>query len=331
MMSNYKTVGEMESKKEIKEILENKQTHKKCFTKIFMTNNISIQKNCLKKKHIFFALNQNKFIHIKCNRLIVNKLENLKSKQKKFFQNEIRLFIEKCTKINLLMDCEKINSIINIFFQINGCKNIFKDSLICNVCNKMIDVKYVEKHVGLCKSNLCNFVHVDGRKCETVGHKESLHLNFKTKTELFGIKIDIERNKFGKVFNYDNLIKTDEILIFKTRNVFVYLKQIVDTFSDEFDIVSKQCLCYKNLKYCQCFRYCLNNLDSNSFKERKDKSLHNAIIDFNRKPELTNYKLALIYVNKADFVKKFSNFSFTESFRKTKFVKIIFIHNLDNF
>ena len=54
----------------------------------------------------------------------------------------------------------------------------------------MIDVKYVEKHVGICKSNLCDFVHVDGRKCETVGHKESLHLNFINKTKLFEIKIE---------------------------------------------------------------------------------------------------------------------------------------------
>lgn len=330
-MSNYKTVCEIDSIKEIKEILENKQTHTKCFTKIFLTNNISIQKMCLKNKHLFFALNQNKFIHMKCNRLIINKLENLKSKQKEIFQNELRVFIEKCKKMSLLMDCEKINSIINIFFQINGCKNNFKDSLICNICNKLINVKYVEKHVGLCKSNLCNFVHVDGRKCETVGHKESLHSNFVTKTELFEIKIEKETNKFEKVFNYDNLIRTDEIIIFKTRNIFLYLKQIVDKFSHEFDIVSKQCLCYKNIRYCQCFRYCLNNLDSNSFKKRKDKSLHNAIIDFDSKPKSTKYKLALIYVDKVHFVKKFSNFSFTESFRKTKFVKIIFIHNLDNF
>ena len=330
-MSNYKTVSEIDSIKEIKEILENNQPHRKCFTKIFMTNNISIQKNCLKKKQIFFPLNQNKFIHIKCNRLIVDKLENLKSKQTKIFQNEINVFIAKCKKINLLMDCEKINSIINIFFQINGCKNNFKDSLICNICNKMINVKYVEKHAGLCKSNLCNFVHVDGRKCETVGHKEYLHLNFINKTELFEIKLEKEMNKFEKVFNYDNLIRTDEIMIFKTRNIFVYLKQIVDKYSHEFDIVSKQCLCYKNMKYCQCFRYCLNNLDSNSFKKRRDKSLHNAIIDFDSKPKSTKYKLALIYVDKVHFVKKFSNFSFTESFRKTKFVKIIFLHNLDKF
>ena len=89
-MSNYKTVSEIDSIKEIKEILENNQPHRKCFTKIFMTNNISIQKNCLKKKQIFFPLNQNKFIHIKCNRLIVDKLENLKSKQTKIFQNEIQ-------------------------------------------------------------------------------------------------------------------------------------------------------------------------------------------------------------------------------------------------
>ena len=151
-MSNYKTVCEIDSIKEIKEILENKQTHTKCFTKFFLTNNISIQKMCLKNKQLFFALNQNKFIHMKCNRLIINKLENLKSKQKEIFQNELRVFIEKCKKMSLLMDCEKINSIINIFFQINGCKNNFKDSLICNICNKLINVKYVEKHVGLCKS-----------------------------------------------------------------------------------------------------------------------------------------------------------------------------------
>ena len=330
-MSNYKTVCEIDSVNEIKEILQNKQTHRKCFMKIFMTNDILIQKTCLKKKQLFFALNQNKFIHIKCNRFIVNKLENLKLKQKKIFKHEIRLFTETCKKINLLMDCEKINSIINILLQIHGCKNNFKDSLICNVCNKMIDVKYVEKHVGLCKSNLCNFIHVDGRKCETVGHKESLHLNFINKTELFEIRIEKEMNKFEKVFNYDNLIRTDEIIIFKTRNIFIYLKQIVDKFSHKFDIVSKQCLCYKNIKYCQCFRYCLNNLDSNLFKERKDKSLHNAIIDFDSKPKSTKYKLALIYVDKVHFVKKFSNFSFTKSFRKTKFVKIIFIHNLDTF
>ena len=328
-MSNYKTVCEIDSIKEIKEILENKQPHRQCFTKNFMIDNISIQKNCLKNKHLFFPLNQNKFIHIKCNRLIVNKLENLKSKQTKIFQNEINVFIEKCKKINLLMDCEKINSIINIFFQINGCKNNFKDSLICNICNKMIDVKYVEKHVGICKSNLCDFVHVDGRKCETVGHKESLHLNFINKTKLFEIKIEKEMNKFEKVFNYDNLIRTDEIIIFKTRNIFLYLKQIVDKFSHQFDVVSKQCFCYKKIKYCQCFRYCLNNLDSNSFKKRRDKSLHNAIIDFDSKPKSTKYKIALIYVDNAHFVKKISNFSFTESFRKTKFVKIIFLHNLD--
>ena len=331
MVSSYKTECEVDGAKEITEILETKQKHKNCFTKIFLTNDILIQKKCLKRKNLFFPINQNKFIHIECNRLIVNKLENIRSKQKQLFQNEIKGFVEKCKKINLLMDCEKINSIINTFFQINGCNNRFKDSLICNICQKMIDIKYVEKHVIHCKSNSCNFVHVDGRKCETVGHKSSLHLNFLQKNELIEVSMEKKNNKFKKVFNTENLMRTSQIIVFKTRNIFVYLKHIVKNFSQKFDIVSKQCVCYKKIKNCQCLRYCLNNFDVDLFKKRKNKSLHYTRIDFDSKSKSTKYKIALIYVDKFNFDKKFSNFSFAESFRKTKYVKLIFLHNLDKF
>ena len=50
-----------------------------------------------------------------------------------------------------------------------------------------------------------------------------------------------------------------------TRNIFVYLKHIVKNFSQQFDIVSKHCVCYKKIKNCQCLRYCLNNFDVDLF------------------------------------------------------------------
>ena len=81
-MPNYKTLSEIDSIKETKKYWKIKK-HISNFLQNFLTNDILIQKKCLKNKDIFFALNQNKFIHIKCNRLFVNKLESLKSKQKK--------------------------------------------------------------------------------------------------------------------------------------------------------------------------------------------------------------------------------------------------------
>ena len=90
-------------------------------------------------------------------------------------------------------------------------------------------------------------------------------------------------------------------------------------------------MCYKKIKNCQCLRYCLNNFDVDLFKKRKNKSLHYTRIDFDSKSKSTKYKIALIYVDKFNFDKKFSNFSFAESFRKTKYVKLIFLHNLDKF
>ena len=99
MVSSYKTECEVDGAKEITEILETKQKHKNCFTKFFLTNDIFIQKKCLKRRNLFFPINQNKFIHIECNRLIVNKLENIRSKQKQLFQNEIKGFVEKCKKM----------------------------------------------------------------------------------------------------------------------------------------------------------------------------------------------------------------------------------------
>ena len=78
----------------IYDLLQTKN-HKSCYKKMFTVRNLLLKKKCSQKTNLFFMLNENQFIHKKCNRLIMDTLENLKQKEIQSFWNELLDFIKK--------------------------------------------------------------------------------------------------------------------------------------------------------------------------------------------------------------------------------------------
>lgn len=327
-MLKLETLDEIKSDNMIKEI-EKEQYHKKCFNMAFLTNDMSTQKICLNKRNIFFPISKNRFLHAKCNTLLIEKLNKIKRKQIEILKKEMNLFFQKYKRLNLLTDSEKINTCINMFYQFHSCTNELKDSIICTICKKMINIKYVDKHVKICKFNNCSFIHVDGRKCKNMKHKNSLHNNFIDIYKLSNISLKNISLKFNDIFNIENLYKQNEIIVFKTKNIFKYTKQLVKKFSTNFDIVCKKCECFMKLKSCQCFRYCMINFNLDLSNKKIEKTLHKTILEFDYINDFKRRKIAIITVDKNDGLKEFNNFSFLSSFRKCNYVKLIFLHNFD--
>ena len=311
--------------------IEEKRKHKSCFNKIIIINNIWIQKYCLEHDTLFFALKQNRFLHVNCNPISIEKLNKIKQKQIEIFKENFNQFFNLSRKLNLILNLEKLNTGINMLYNFHKCNNELKDSIICEECHKMISLKYVEKHVQTCKIEDCLFIHVDGRQCEHVKHNKLIHRNFINNTNVTEDKESTLFKKFNKIFYIHNLKETNEIIVYKTNNELMYTSHLVKSFGSKFDIVSKYCDCFIKLHACQCFRYCINNFSLELFKKRKEKTMHKAIRDLNDMPNIGKNKIAVINVNNQLGNPKFENFSFLSNFRKTNSIKFIFFHNVDFF
>ena len=284
----------------------------------------------MERKDIFFPLNQNKFLHVCCNTLVIEKLKKIREEQIDSFSQSISTFLKHWRKMNLIIECEKLNTTFNILYKFCECSNEIRNAIICSECKKMINMNYIEKHFSICSFSECLFIHVDGKQCQNIKHNKKIHKNFISKNDLLITDKNVNFKKFNKIFSANNLKKTNEIIVFKTTNSLSYLSIFVKTFVNNYNIISKNCKCFTRLHTCQCFLYCLNNCNIDLFLKRKDKTLHKAIDDSNKNPLLFTKTISIINVDKNAGPTKFADFSFLSTFRKNNFVKLIFFHNLDN-
>ena len=74
--------------------IEEKRKHKSCFNKIIIINNIWIQKYCLEHDTLFFALTQNRFLHVNCNPISIEKLNKNKLKYLKKTSTSFLISVE---------------------------------------------------------------------------------------------------------------------------------------------------------------------------------------------------------------------------------------------
>lgn len=327
-MSNFVPLNDEEAKSILKKIEKNME-HSKCVNNILTINDMYFQKFCLERKNQFFPLNQNKFLHISCNKLVIEKLKKIRKEQIDLFSQSINTFLQHWKKMNLLIECEKLNTTFNILYKLCECKNEIRNGIICAECKKLINMNYIEKHFSTCKVSKCLFIHADGQQCENIKHNKKIHTNFISKNDLIIKNPIVNCKKFDMIFNVNNMKKTNEIIVFKTKNSLSYINILVKTFYKGYNIISKNCKCFISLHTCQCFLYCLNNCNIDLFLKRKDKTLHRAIDDSNKNPLLFKKTISIINVNKNIGPTKFVDFSFLSTFRKNNFVKLIFLHNSD--
>jgi hypothetical protein len=309
--------------------IKKNELHSKCVNKILKFDDIYMQKFCLQRSDLFFPLKQNKFLHFYCNKLLIIKLKEIRKEQIEIFSKRIYSLFDNWKKLNLLLDCEKLNSSFNILYKLSGCNNELKNCILCVECKKLVNINYIEKHFNTCKISKCVFNHVDGRQCDNVKHSKKMHRDFLCQHDLISENICINVKKFQTIFHVNNIKKTNEILVFKTKNSLSYIHSIVQTYFKRFNVMSKNCYCFLKLHSCQCFRYLLNNCDIDLFLKRKDKTLHQAINDCNVNSLSIRKTISIINVDKNVGKQKFKDFSFLSSFRNNNSIKLIFVHNLN--
>ena len=284
---------------------------------------------CLKNKNIFFAISQKEYIHIECNKILIEKLLKIKNYQFNIFSNSLHNFFQDWKKNNMILENEKIKTTINFVYSITNCKNKLENCILCNLCRKIIKIKQLKQHKQICKDTICSFVHVDGRNCEKIKHSQKIHYNFLNKKNINNININVNFKKFEKNFNIQVFENTNEILIYKTKKSISYINLIVEKFSNIYNIYAKNCKCFLNLHNCQCFRNILNNINIELFLKRQNKNVYEALSDLN-KTYNSKKSIALINIDEKFGNIKFKIFSLYSSFRPNNFIKVIYISNIYN-
>ena len=290
-------------------------------------NNIEDQKFCLLLDLIFFPISKNSFLHILYNKLTVEKLEKFKNYQMRVFKSQIFQIMKPWNNLQLILENEKLTNILNVSYSLFGCSNKIDNCILCSVCNKIVKFNNVKKHKQLCQIINCKFIHLDGRSCTKSKHKSSFHKGFVHIKDIKNKIININENKIKKYFNTKEMNATDEIIAYKTNNILDNLIFIVNTFSCNFDIYSKECLCFLNLKNCQCFRYFLNNIDSESIVESKNKNVYENLKKFKN---VKKKSICVIVAKTQSGCIKNEKYSFFSTFRKNNFLKLILLHNFQN-
>ena len=291
---------------------------------------LKIQNKYIKENKYFFPISQNKFLHKDCNSLTIDELVNIKKKQERMYRFKLFQLLKEWEKNNIVLDCEKLTLAFRFILKYNKCDYSDKQYIICQKCKKVINCNYVKTHSSFCKIKECTFEHADGRKCDCKLHKENIHMNFVSNNEInFNTHTNITK-KHNNIFSQNSLNDLNTIIVFKTNKIYYYISYLLFNFKDQYDIFTKRCICFLKLKSCQCFRYILNNVSVNKFLKRSEKNVYKCIKEYNECYMNSKIKIGIIIVDKqlGNIIKQ--NFSFFSTYRKNKFLKIIFIHNLKN-
>ena len=291
-------------------------------------NDIEDQKFCLSLDSIFFPLLQNSFLHIPYNTLTFDKLRKLKKCQVRFFKSQIFQIMKPWNDMKLILDNEKLTNILNVAYSLFGCSNKIENCIMCCIFNKIVQFNNVKKHKKLCRNINCKFRHLDGRLCKKSNHKSNFHKDFFHVDDIRNKTLNINEKKIERYFNYKEMTATQEIIAYKTNNIESNLIYIVNQFSSKFNVYSKQCLCFLNLKNCQCFRYFLNNIDSESCDESKCINVYQTL---KKMKNVQSKSICVLVAKQESGLVKHENYSFFSTFRNNNFLKLILLHNFSNF
>ena len=297
----------------------------------------------LKKK--FLQMNNNCFIHKNSNKIIADTIDEMKIEEIREFWFCLNNLIKISKNATFISHDFIWNNFTKEFcraFEINNKPFSF---VKCVNCKNMVKKASVKLHFKKCNEKLCNFVHVDGIKCNSILHSKNLHKDFLefSNFEVNYMPLDgltenepkcqeirgtetLENSYAGPPEQSKYYIKNLKYqnLIIKNQNFKSVINQIVKMYSNNYRILAKHCNCITNLtKYCNCFIAFLNNIDSESYKLRPKKNLFYGMKDFLQK----KYKLIcviLVNYNQND-LNCIENVNFFQNVRNCVDIKFVFL------
>ena len=299
----------------------------------------------LKKK--FLEMNNNCFIDKNSNKIIVDTIEEIKIEEIRQFWFCLNNFIKMAKNATLISHDFIWNNFSKEFsraFEINNKPFIF---VKCFNCKNMVKKASVKLHFKKCNEKLCNFVHVDGIKCNSILHIKNLHKDFVefsnfeqnckqvnympldslTENEPICQEIQTLDNTYSVPPEHSKYyiknLKSQNVII-KNLNFKSVINQILEMYSNNFRILAKHCKCITNLtKYCNCFISFLNNIDCQSYKLRQKKKKFYGMRDFLEK----KYKLiCVIIVNyNENHLNCIENVDFFQNIRNSDDIKFVFL------
>ena len=300
--------------------MKEKDCNKKCKNKIFSVSDNETLYFLQRKQSLIFSLGNNRFAHKHCNKLPYKSCQSMRALQIEQFTKNLNQLssVWKCT--NLILDNEKLTTLLNMISSISGCQTKTNDLFICNICKKLISVDTVRKHKTKCFIKQCSFKHVDGSLCNINNHKQQLHNSFISYHDL----------SEGGFSNIDNdllqFLKNDDnnIFIHKTKEYLSIISYIANSFNEKFSIFSKHCSCFEKFKKCNCFRYFLNNLQIESYKIKRNKNVYLTLKDI----DSCKVSFLFIVVSKQSYPKS-KDLSFFDNYRKNRKIKYMIIFDTD--
>ena len=93
--------------------------HASCFKNILFVNDLLLKKKCIDKTNILFMINENQFIHKKCNQLLIDDIQLFQNQQKQKVWNELMKYIKvieqsSCLSKSMLMELT-VNEMYSFF------------------------------------------------------------------------------------------------------------------------------------------------------------------------------------------------------------------------
>lgn len=295
---------------------------KKCYRKILTVENLVEKRKCVDMTGLFFYLNQNQFIYKESNKIIIEKLNQLKNEEIQKFWEYLTNFIHKTKQFKLLSESFILNNFQREFKEAFNCNIKATNFLICQDCKNIVKNGQEIRHTKLCKKRICGFKQIDGYPCNSLFHTKKLHLNFFPFDYIIK-EYALHENVITKLQN--NLIQSkNNSIIIHSDEIKNTISFITETFKNQFRVLSKKCNCLKfSNKFCNCFLHVLNNADTMMYFERKRKNIYFGMKDIISKKQKI---LAIINVNyKENEFADTQEFDFFQNLRKNQHFKLIFL------
>ena len=304
---------------------QNKQ-HDSCFKSILSINDLMIKKKCIQMTNLFFMINENKFIHLKCNDLIIEHLKVFQDKEKEIVWNGLMNYIQITKKAICVNNSLLLQTTVNEMYNSFNVVGKFSSFLKCNFCNRAVKSGHEENHLLFCKEKECNFVHIDNVKCNSKKHKNKFHLNFLSINDILNI-VDINQNIIY-IIKQNLFKKNNNCIVIKSDSIEQTLFSIKESFHYDYRIISKKCVCIHKFKCCNCFLQIINNCETNLYLKRKRKNIYYGMKD------LKSNKFKLISIILIDYslseLESVKSFNINKNIRKCNNFKVVFLTKDDN-
>ena len=279
-----------------------------------------LKKKCMDKKNLFFMINENQYIHINCNTLLMEDINLFQKDQHMKILKSLMSFIKVIDQSMCVSSSMVVEFTLKELFNLFKLVGKFSPFLKCNLCNRVVKKGYEENHLKFCKERECNFRHIDNIKCNSKSHKNKFHLNFLAYKCINSNTINqnlITKLNTNLLSNKNNFMVLNSNLLNETISI------IQNEFNSQYRIVAKKCLCLLRFKSCNCFLQILNNCDPYMYFKRQKKNLYYAMKDL----KLKGVKLiSIILVDYSlNELKNIIKFQFLQNIRKNHNFKVIFL------